>query len=179
VSRRVCSLLLLSLVSLAAALRADDHPNTARGFAADKAFQVGDVDNVNLFNGNLVLTIPIGGSYPAGGGLSYGLTLVYNSNVWDFQDRDDDFTGTTYHQGLPQRTANAGLGWTLTLGRLQAPFTPGNDTERWVYQGSDGSEHVFYPTLHVGDADEPGDTQLFQYTSYTRDSSYLRMKALK
>ena len=140
-SRRSLLSLLLLLV-FAPALQADDHPNTARGFAPDKVFQVGDVDNVNLFNGNLTLTIPIGGSYPVGGGLSYGLTLVYNSNVWDFQESDDGM-GHSYQQALPQRNSNAGLGWLLTLGRLLAPYTPGNDTERWQYLGSDGAEHVF------------------------------------
>jgi RHS repeat-associated protein len=171
-------LLSLILFMLASALRADDHPHTARGFAADKAFHVGDIDSVNLFNGNLTLTIPLGGSYPAGGSLSYGLTLVYNSNVWDFQERADDSTGTTYQQGLPQRTHNSGLGWLLTLGRLLAPFTPGNDTERWVYLSPDGGEHVFYPMLHVGDADEPGDAGMLQHVSYTRDGTYMRMRVL-
>lgn len=59
-------------------LQADTFPTQERGFQAEKAFHVGDFDTVNLFNGNLVLTIPIGSSYPVGGGLSYGLTLVYS-----------------------------------------------------------------------------------------------------
>jgi RHS repeat-associated protein len=174
---RRASVFTFFLLVLASGLRADDHPNIARGFAADKVFHVGDIDNVNLFNGNLTLIIPIGGSYSAGGGLSYGLTLVYNSNVWDFQQYETE-GGPTYQQALPQRNQNAGLGWTLTLGRLLAPHTPGNDSERWVYQGSDSSDHVFYSTLHVGDADEPGDSISFQSVRYTRDGSYLRMKAL-
>jgi RHS repeat-associated protein len=176
VSRRIC--LLAVLLVLGSALRADDHPNTTRGFAPEKAFASGDVDSVNLFNGNLTLTIPIGGSYPVGGGFSYGLTLVYNSSVWDFQEVSGP---PSYQQSRPQRNSNAGLGWQLTLGRLMAPYTPGNDTERWLYLAADGSEHVFYATLHAGDADEPGDT-LFplvnQAFSYTRDGSYLRMKVL-
>jgi RHS repeat-associated protein len=177
-SRRTLSFLLLLFLSAVPGVRADDHPNTGRGFSAEKTFMVGDIDKVNTFNGNLVLTIPIGGSYPAGGDLSYGLTLIYNSNLWDFQERDDPITQVTYTQGLPQRTSNAGLGWLLTLGRLLAPNTPGNDTERFVYQGSDGAEHAFYPTLHAGDGDEPGDTLTFQSVSYTRDGSYLRMRIL-
>jgi hypothetical protein len=61
-------------------LPAQEHPNVEHGFAADKAFHGGDIDNINTFNGTLVLTIPIGQTYKVGGNLSYGLTLVYNSN---------------------------------------------------------------------------------------------------
>jgi RHS repeat-associated protein len=168
------SVLVLLLPLVAAA---DTHPNTDRGFSPERSFMVGDVDNVNLFNGNLVLTIPLGSSYPVGGGLSFGLTLVYNSNLWDFQAEDDIVTGTTYNHALPQQTANAGLGWTVSLGRLSPPFSPPiNDSEFWVYAASDGSEHTFYPTLHAGDADEPGDTPTNQSVLYSRDGSYLRLK---
>ena len=176
--RRGLLLLPLLLSALAAPLAADDHPNTERGFAAEKAFSVGEVDSVNVYNGNLVLTIPIGGTYPVGGALSYGLTLVYNSKAWDFQERETP-TGLIYTQALPQKTANAGLGWTLTLGRLIPPGQLGNDTDLWVYLGADAAEHVFYPTLHAGDAEEAGDnpnTPALQTVSYTRDGSYLRKK---
>ena len=53
-TRAVAALLLAGV----APLGAQDHPNTARGFAADKAFHVGDIDHVSAYNGNLVLTCP-------------------------------------------------------------------------------------------------------------------------
>ncbi len=174
--RRGLLLLPFLLSALAAPLAADDHPNTERGFAAEKAFAVGEVDSVNVYNGNLVLTIPIGGTYPVGGALGYSLILVYNSSAWDFQEREDLPSGQTYTQALPQKTANAGLGWTLTLGRLLPPGLLGNDTGLWVYLGADAAEHLFYPTLHAGDADEAGDTTANQIVSYTRDGSYLRKR---
>jgi RHS repeat-associated protein len=88
----------------------------ARGFNAATGFGGGDVDSINPFNGNLVIRIPIGQAYKVNGHLSYQLSLVYNNNVWDYQMRDD---GTaTYTQALPNRTSNAGLGWTVSLGRL-------------------------------------------------------------
>ena len=43
---------------------ADVHPNTAGGFPVDQSFHVGDIDSVNLFNGSLTLTLPIGPSFP-------------------------------------------------------------------------------------------------------------------
>lgn len=162
---------LLLTPSLAAA---DTHPNSAGGFASDKAFQVGEVDNVNLFNGNLVLTLPIGQPYPVGGGLSYGLTLVYNSNPWRFQQRHDTPKNVDYNQAYPNPLSNAGLGWQLSPGRLLSPSAninnvPVNDSGRWIYLAPDGSEHIFYNTLH---RDETAVTDV----SYTRDGSYLRMK---
>ncbi|HKI06744.1 MAG TPA: hypothetical protein VKK31_32510, partial [Thermoanaerobaculia bacterium] len=51
---------LLFLAFLPAA--AQQHPNTARGFGSSGSFNPGDVDSVNLFNGNLVIRIPIGQS---------------------------------------------------------------------------------------------------------------------
>ena len=47
---------ILALLTAAAA-RADVHPNTQTGFPADQVFQVGEIDNVNLFNGALTLTM--------------------------------------------------------------------------------------------------------------------------
>src|SRR5215218_4554735 len=115
--------LLVLIFLLPCALLADTFPSQERGFQAEKAFHVGDFDTVNLFNGNLVLTIPIGGSYPVSGGLAYGLTLAYNSNVWDFQQDDVN----VYTQALPNRRSNAGLGWRLSMGELLEPLDPQND----------------------------------------------------
>src|SRR5712671_4486844 len=91
---------------LAIPLSAQVHPTMQRGFAAEKAFQIGDIDHVNLFNGNLMLSIPIGSEYATGGGFSYRLALFYNSNIWDFQS--DEFDTVT--QSYPIRTSNAGQG---------------------------------------------------------------------
>ncbi len=50
--------------------QAQDHPNLERGFFADQAYQLSSIDSVNLYNGNLTLTIPIGQTYHVGGNLS-------------------------------------------------------------------------------------------------------------
>ncbi len=176
---RHCSLVpaALAFVLAGAPLLADTYPTQQRGFAPDKVFQVGDIDNVNVFNGNLVVTLPLGGSYPVGGGLSYNLTLVYNSTAWDYESVVWGNEALT--QALPDRRSNAGLGWRLALGELLAPADPSNECGPWCYIGSDGGEHIFYPTLHEGDADDPGDSGLAnQSVTYTRDGSYLRQKVV-
>ncbi|HVT56883.1 MAG TPA: RHS repeat-associated core domain-containing protein [Thermoanaerobaculia bacterium] len=183
-SGRVLGLGLGLAVWAAAAIQpagAQDHPNVDRGFMPGRAYAIGDIDNINLFNGNLVVTIPIGATYRVGGRLSYALTLVYNSNLWDFQQRDDP-NGITYTQALPTRNSNAGLGWRLSLGTLYPSGlpvvpTPPNSTDHFfvdltnrpVYVGPDGADHRFYPSLHHGE-------QQTQNVLYTRDGSYLRLR---
>jgi len=166
----------LALLLSATAAVAQNHPNADRGFAPERAFQVGEIDNVSLFNGNLAITIPLGGSYPAGGGLSYSLTLVYNSSVWDFQESLTPEGSLT--QARPYRHSNAGFGWIVSLGRLYKPGDVGYDGQRWAYFGVDGAEHRFYPTLHEGDAEDAGDTSANQKVQYSREGSYLRLKVL-
>jgi hypothetical protein len=170
------------LLALAGPVLADIHPNTAGGFPVDQSFHVGDIDNVNLFNGALTVTIPIGPSYPVNGGFSYSLKLVANSSPWIFQTvhRTDPKTGddTTRLQANPNPCSNAGLGWRVSLGRLNPPcqVPDVNDTLPGpTYQDEMGTDHVFYPTLHWGD---PEDAPVSGITGieYTRDGSYLRLK---
>ncbi|HEY0553788.1 MAG TPA: hypothetical protein VGG20_05940, partial [Thermoanaerobaculia bacterium] len=169
-SRRALGFLLVAglLAATARPAAAQEHPNTARGFNA--GFGGGDVDSVNPFNGNLVIHIPIGQAYKVNGHLGYQLSLIYNNNVWDYQKRDDMTTGQTYTQAIPNRTANAGLGWTVSLGRLNPPTSLDVDTSRPAYLSPDGALHTFYPTLHEGDATVSG-------VQFTRDGTYLRYKA--
>ena len=162
-----------------------------RGFKPEQAYDFGELDSVNLFNGNLTVTLPIGGTYPVGPDFSYGLTLVYNSNIWDYeyqlqngsvwQDCDEPWLAMGYDsqcqtKGGPTSRSNAGLGWTLTLGELLEPGTPGpqnpwNRSGRWLYTTADGGSHSFYTTLHDGVSNPGG-------ALYSRDGSYLRLREL-
>lgn len=158
-------------------LRAAVHPNTAGGFPTGQAASSGGLDSVNLFNGSLTLSIPIGPSYPVNGGFSYGIQLVYNSSPWVFEtvnrfvpalEESRDFTSA-----YPNPCANAGMGWRVSFGRINPPCqapdsnTPGFD----IYQDEAGTDHVFYPSLHPEAPPSGGGVQ------YSRDGSYLRLKA--
>jgi hypothetical protein len=172
---RARSLALALLLAVAAPLLAQEHPNLAKGFAADKAYSMGDVDSVNLFNGNLTLSIPIGQSYPVGGNLSYRIAAYYNSNLWRYTgDSNADWNydpNSTATIADPSPEFNAGLGWSLHFGRLYAANTAGyNDTGKWVYVSPDGARHSFYQRLHSDIAAEAASGIL-----YSRDNSYLRL----
>jgi RHS repeat-associated protein len=71
------------IISLLSSVEAQNqHPNHTRGFNSNGVYSSFDIDHINTFNGNLVITIPIGQNYPVNANLSYSLRLVYNSNVW-------------------------------------------------------------------------------------------------
>lgn len=160
--------LITLLLAVAAPAGAQDHPNFARGLGQPTSYHGGDFDSVNLFNGGLGVAIPIGPRYPLGGGLGYGLTLHYNSGIWDFEEGPVE-NGSTTVEANPQPFNEAGLGWTIGLGRLHAPFTsPYNDGAEFLLVEADGTRRVFRDRLHL---DDP-----LTAASYTRDGSYLRMK---
>jgi YD repeat-containing protein len=164
------SLLALGFAQLAAAQ--EDPANRARGLSATTAYLVGDIDSVNLYNGNLTISLPLGGSYPVGGALSYGLALHYNSGVWTLDGgmACPQFGQTSTVDANPDLFHDAGLGWRLSLGELYPPGTPpyNDSTAAWLYVGADGAKHAFYaPNLHNGEPTTPN-------VLYSRDDTYLR-----
>ncbi len=176
----------LAILAIAAVAGAQQHPNQKKGFNANDVYQFNGLDTINAFNGNLTLSIPIGSSYSVGGGLSYGLVLYSNANLWEGQQHCHPLTPngpcTTVcprfdHLCEPQNRvlrnfiyphprANAGLGWTLSLGRLYQPDHPALlDNGVWTYESPDGADHVFQST--------PGSS-----VAYSNDGSYLRFTAI-
>ncbi|HEX4954072.1 MAG TPA: RHS repeat-associated core domain-containing protein [Thermoanaerobaculia bacterium] len=192
--RTVFLALLVSLALVPAAVVAEDysvHPSLARGFSASSAFEVNLYDSVNLFNGNLILTLPIGPTYSVGGHLSYGFDLHYNSFVWDHRRISCLINGQLRELGLPVPDAtdhrpaqltqsqdflgagrsNAGLGWALGFGRLFGDGRIGI-TGRWTYMTPDGGIRELGSRLHpdpYGGVPTPG-------VFYSNDSTYLRLK---
>src|SRR4051794_18510126 len=96
----------------------EEAPTQEKGFFADRRYSFGEIDHVNLFNGNLIITLPIGQSYPVNGDLTYGLNLVYNSKVWQTESVPNG--QTVYRRAVPVYGPNAGLGWTMTMGSFYA-----------------------------------------------------------
>jgi hypothetical protein len=161
---------------LAVSAGAQKHPNLELGFKADKLYQLSDLDSVNLYNGNLMIRIPIGIRYPANADFAYQLGLVYNSKVWDYRRVTRPNDPTEYYVAVPNSRSNAGLGWRITMGRLLPPLSPSSQyaydgRERWIYEGADGSEHAFGagPTVPSPPADAP---------SFSEDEPPLRMRQI-
>jgi hypothetical protein len=168
----VATLLFLALPALPAA--AEQQPSRARGMSADSVYQIGDLDTINHFNGNLTIAIPIGQAYPVSPQLSYRLTLAYNSSVWDYEDLLDCLGNKKkpqpYNFPYPTPHSNAGVGWSLHLGRLFEKQDPiyNKHNPNWLYVAPDGSQHNFYEKLHPREATTAG-------VFYSNDGTYLRL----
>jgi len=155
--KRIIVLATLLIVNVAAA---QELPNRAPGFAADKVYQFGDVDSINLFNGNLTIPIPLGQTYQVSDNLSYGFKLVYNGNVWEYANHCHDEIGSdgTTHPvcngaGFPSLLSNAGIGFAITLGELLEPGKPLNyakDSPGWLYVDPEGARTSITSTGSAG-----------------------------
>lgn len=168
--------MLLLLLLGAGSATAEVTPSDERGLSSDTAYQMGNVDHVNLFSGNLTVTLPLGKGYPLGPSSSYGLTLVYNSNGWVQTEEicgNGGGGGTDYALVQPDPRNNAGFGWRVNLGQLFPPSTPPHNADlmRWLFITPDGGEHLFVDELHPG---YPATPQAG--VTFSTDSTYLRMK---
>ncbi len=174
-------LVLLSVLPLQAAREG----LSEKGFVAGRTFAYGDLDSVNTFNGNLIVTVPIGPTFTVGDAYTYSFKVTYNSSIWDHEDIAavnegmGGFSGggmyITYKpESIPDRDSNAGLGWHFSLGSLKVTNTKVGQIARWAYVSSDGAEHVFFKNLHGNEGDYTSDPS----TGYSRDSTYLRMKRI-
>jgi RHS repeat-associated protein len=98
IMNRKTSFAVLAVAVLAAiaagSLYAEESVVLARGFKPNAVFQFNEFDSVNTFNGNLVLTVPLGPAYKSNGTLAYQFSLNYNSHVWDLY----------YYEGIDQTT---------------------------------------------------------------------------
>ncbi len=152
--------LLLALAALPAA--GLQHPNHAQGFQPEHLYQLGDLDSINEFNGNLTVQIPLA-SYPVNGGFSVPLVLTYTGNVWDYELDENLATGGYYLMAVPRASDNSGLGWHLSFGTVE----PTTNTNPGGYRSPDGAEHPLAVSLHLGGSTATG-------FKYTKDSTYLR-----
>ncbi len=170
-ARRAMALVQITGLLVAASLltggpAAAEHPNHAQGFRPEHVFDFSGIENVNLFNRNLTLTIPMGPSYPVGPDFSYQLVLTYTGNVWEWEGETQD--GAQYLQALPRYRSNAGLGWELSLGRFESDVDPLSTNVGPTYESPDQSLHeLFAGPLHLGE-------QTINGVDFTRDSTYLR-----
>jgi YD repeat-containing protein len=191
------ALIVAVVLAIAIGVTAQQPPNLERGFAADKIYQLSNIDNVNAFNGNLLAALPIGQRFPLSSSLSYGFSLTYNSKLWDYVRRQHwDYTCSHppgdpapgdpppdciyqfqyfEYEAVANRRSNAGLGWLFTIG---GRFHDADDliggtspSTGGVYESPDGAEHAFYGQLHRGDFGG-----YFQPAYYTNDNSFLRLR---
>ncbi|MCU0306005.1 MAG: RHS repeat-associated core domain-containing protein [Thermoanaerobaculales bacterium] len=147
------------------------HPNLARGMSAYASAGTGSIDTVNLFNGGLGVSIPIGPAFTVSESVGYQIGLQYSSGVWDFSEEmhcdPSNPQPLLEYISHPSPMFDAGLGWSSGLGMVVTTYSPLNPTDQNAYIDPSGASHYFYDTLHEGETPTAG-------VWYTRDGSYLR-----
>lgn len=107
-------------------------------------------ENVQLYNGNLLINHPSSPTFPWNGGMNAGLARVYNSK--NAQKESVAFLGAPHgkkEQLLPGETW-VSIGWTMHLGRIfrRSVYSSGaggpewdNEGRRLIFEDSLGTEH--------------------------------------
>lgn len=169
--RTVAVACLLSLTAVHAI--AQKPAETALGFNPEKIYDFTNVDSVNSFNGNVILTVPLGLRYQVSSVLSYQFVLTYNSMVWDWNEwiYNDHGYDETRFEALPNLRSNAGVGWRLSMGRLFGPTEPSQLGQVFTYEGPSGDEHPFYTVDAGSSASDPA-------VAVTDDALPLRLKRI-
>ena len=110
----VAFILALLLCSSAKAQDGQTSARPDRGVGAGGAYSVSDVENINLQNGNVNLSIPLASLPPvAGGKLSLTVSAFYNSRLWNVTRAEQaaGFPARTFIVDTPQ-LSDAG-GWNV------------------------------------------------------------------
>jgi RHS repeat-associated protein len=127
----------------------DNDPDTAPGYI-NSVFRHGQVDSINLYNGQLTIPISLGPSYPVGPKLKFQAVLTYNSRKFDYGHptiQPPDFVYQPF-VGNPA----LGQGWDFTLGAIK--LCKQGNTGGVCYFGADGSQHMFNQGSKTGDASQ-------------------------
>jgi hypothetical protein len=152
---RITAGLIFFCLTLPAGLLWAQNENETVGFQSNHIYESGHFgENIDVLNGGLMLTIPIGPQYQVNTKLGYQLTLAYNSKVWDTSHYNSGHINPEL-QVLPYNESPVGLGFSLHLGRIFVDSryifgcVPGAEStscwmQSWKWVAPDGSQHEFY-----------------------------------
>src|SRR5687767_4545095 len=117
---------LITLVVLCGGSFAQEAARPERGSTLNRNYLVSDIENINLQNGNVQLSIPLASLPPiAGGKLSWTVSAHYNSKIWDVlrvQEEPTEAPWMPYVVDAPSATS----GWTIG-GRYRIELRNSND----------------------------------------------------
>ncbi len=157
--------------------------NETVGFQSTHAFESGHFgENIDVLNGGLHLTVPIGPSYQVNDRLGYQLVLHYNSKVWDYSQFEETSTSV-----YPYNESPTGIGFTLNLGRLiqdtqlrpctssDCSTTSDCKMRTWKWVTPDGNQHDVWSMEDHGGMTAPGVNNDDTYPIVTTDTTYVRV----
>ena len=204
--RILAGFLIMAVVGLA--MRGDDDPARARGFSAGSMYQFNDIDTIDTFNGNLMLSVPVGPKYKTNGVLQYQFRVFYNSNIWEHRPveaitTEETIVGPQYGQprhynwfdedfdpgnggannvgseAFPARF-NAGFGWLFSLtGAIDVAHNP-STANPYHYVSYQTPDGAWHPfTPRLhGDITNIAASEFTRDVYYTRDGTYMRSTRL-
>jgi RHS repeat-associated protein len=138
------------------------YPKYAKG-RQPTAYDVGDFDSVNLYNGGLSLTIPLGPPLVAGADLSWQLALHYSSKFWSWDRRENG--KECQGKGFIVGDAHAGLGWSFKLPHVFLRQQWDAAIGAWRYYldsvvSADGAQHQLRRCLEGWDCRDGGPAEV-------------------
>jgi len=79
--------LVISCLVLSTGVLLAQNENETTGFQSTHAFASGQFgENIDILNGGVVLTTPIGQRYQVNDRLGYQLAITYSSKIWDYSE---------------------------------------------------------------------------------------------
>jgi RHS repeat-associated protein len=91
---RLTALAALLFALFAVAALADGTVSPDRGFSPGKSYRVSDIETLSLESGNLMLNVPTGALPSGRAGSGAGVSIQYNSKLWDVELNGDGQTAT-------------------------------------------------------------------------------------
>ena len=148
-SRRLRLFMVPSFVLLASSLSAQVPKETLPSFKADQVFDGGDIDHVNVYSGDVQLTVPLGPEYSLGSGITWRLTANYSNRYWNLYREncgtpvEPCYLQPAIRHGVLSGRSSLGAGWRLELGYITGSVQPDPyDFARPRYHAPDGSVHA-------------------------------------
>ena len=161
---------LLTVLLACGVIMSQEAARPDRGAALNRNYLASGIENINLQNGNLQLSIPLAALPPiAGGKLSWTVSAHYNSKIWDVLRLQEEPLGVVFMPYVVDVPAASG-GWTIG-GTYSIVFRNANDDfQRIQYDHTSG--------LSQGEIDLLNNYQYWKVALVTPDGSEHELRPL-
>ena len=179
---------LLTILAAGQSMLAQTKTSPERGFNPGNSYAMSNIETISQRGGNLMLNVPLG-SLPAGrGGMSAGLSLGYNSKIWDVE-KPEPVDNKQFENLIPSEDGGWRYGYQYKLkidgdpcdGQKISLVTPdGGSHLLWLEGHTDQFGFVDYvPDGTFNCAGEPSpQAQPNDLTYFTVDGSFLRVQVI-
>ncbi|HYV85095.1 MAG TPA: RHS repeat-associated core domain-containing protein [Patescibacteria group bacterium] len=153
------------------------------GFQTNHYFDSGAFgENIDILNGGVGLTVPIGQRFQVNSRLGYQVMMSYSSKIWDSSNFNNPFFAQN-DQTVPYNEGPTGIGFSMHLGRIYVDshyidtcdFTQFDScwTRSWVWVAPDGSQHEFFH--QDGHKNPDGSSQVMPFGNVTTDNTFIKV----